>query len=109
MTTGGPATIMAALRAGVPLVVVPTTWDKPDNARRVVEAGVGVRLRGAAVHARAAAGGRRGGAARPALPRQRAPDGRAAGARAGPRGRAPQLLEALGRRAGPAAVGGGQA
>jgi UDP:flavonoid glycosyltransferase YjiC (YdhE family) len=28
----------------VPLVVVPTTWDKPDNARRVVEAGVGVRL-----------------------------------------------------------------
>ena len=45
VTTGGPATIMAALRAGVPLVVVPTTWDKPDNARRVVEAGVGVRLR----------------------------------------------------------------
>jgi len=44
VTTGGPATIMAALRAGVPLVVVPTTWDKPDNARRVVEAGVGVRL-----------------------------------------------------------------
>jgi MGT family glycosyltransferase len=44
VTTGGPATILAALRAGVPLVVVPTTWDKPDNARRVVEAGVGVRL-----------------------------------------------------------------
>jgi UDP:flavonoid glycosyltransferase YjiC (YdhE family) len=44
VTTGGPATIMAALRAGVPLVVVPTTWDKPDNARRVVEAGVGIRL-----------------------------------------------------------------
>jgi len=35
---------MAALRAGVPLVVVPTTWDKPDNARRIVEAGAGVRL-----------------------------------------------------------------
>jgi MGT family glycosyltransferase len=45
VTTGGPATILAALSAGVPLVVVPTTWDKPDNARRVVEAGVGVRLR----------------------------------------------------------------
>jgi MGT family glycosyltransferase len=45
VTTGGPATIMAALAAGVPLVVVPTTWDKPDNARRVVEAGVGVRVR----------------------------------------------------------------
>ncbi len=44
VTTGGAATIMAALQSGVPLVVVPTTWDKPDNARRVVEAGVGVRL-----------------------------------------------------------------
>jgi len=44
VTTGGMGTIMAALRAGVPLVIVPTTWDKPDNARRVVEAGVGVRL-----------------------------------------------------------------
>jgi MGT family glycosyltransferase len=45
VTTGGPATIIASLRAGVPLVVVPTSWDKPDNARRVVEAGVGVRLK----------------------------------------------------------------
>jgi UDP:flavonoid glycosyltransferase YjiC (YdhE family) len=44
VTTGGQATIMSALRAGVPLVVVPTTWDKPDNAQRVVQAGVGVRL-----------------------------------------------------------------
>lgn len=44
VTTGGPATIIAALSAGVPLVVVPTTWDKPDQALRVVEAGVGVRL-----------------------------------------------------------------
>jgi len=44
VTTGGAGTIVAALRAGVPLVVVPTTWDKPDNARRVVEAGVGVRV-----------------------------------------------------------------
>jgi MGT family glycosyltransferase len=44
VTTGGPATVIAALTAGVPLVVVPTTWDKPDNARRVVEAGVGIRL-----------------------------------------------------------------
>jgi len=44
VTTGGANTILAALRAGVPLVVIPTTWDKPDNARRVVEAGVGVRL-----------------------------------------------------------------
>ena len=44
VTPGGAGTIVAALTAGVPLVVVPTTWDKPDNARRVVEAGVGVRL-----------------------------------------------------------------
>jgi UDP:flavonoid glycosyltransferase YjiC (YdhE family) len=32
------------LEAGVPLVVVPTEWDKPENAQRVVEAGAGVRL-----------------------------------------------------------------
>ena len=44
VTTGGAATVMSALAAGVPLVVVPTTWDKPDNARRVVEAGAGIRL-----------------------------------------------------------------
>jgi MGT family glycosyltransferase len=44
VTPGGAGTIVAALTAGVPLVVVPTTWDKPDNAQRVVEAGVGVRL-----------------------------------------------------------------
>jgi MGT family glycosyltransferase len=45
VTAGGTATIVGALQLGVPLVVVPTRWDKPDNARRVVEAGVGVRLR----------------------------------------------------------------
>ena len=28
----------------MPLVVVPTAHDKPDNARRVVEAGAGVRV-----------------------------------------------------------------
>jgi UDP:flavonoid glycosyltransferase YjiC (YdhE family) len=28
----------------VPLVVVPTYWDKADNAQRVVEAGVGLRV-----------------------------------------------------------------
>ena len=30
--------------AGVPLVVVPTAWDKPDSALRVVDAGVGVQV-----------------------------------------------------------------
>lgn len=44
VTAGGSATVVAALRAGVPLVVVPTVWDKPDNARRVVETGAGIRL-----------------------------------------------------------------
>jgi MGT family glycosyltransferase len=44
VTTGGMGTVIAALRAGVPLVVVPTGWDKPINARRVVASGVGVRL-----------------------------------------------------------------
>jgi MGT family glycosyltransferase len=44
VTVGGKATVLAAMEAGVPMVVVPTTWDKPDNARRVTEAGAGVRL-----------------------------------------------------------------
>jgi len=44
VTAGGAGTIVAALHAGVPLVIVPTTWDKPDNARRVTEAGVGIKL-----------------------------------------------------------------
>jgi MGT family glycosyltransferase len=44
VTTGGAGTVMAALQAGVPQLIVPTHWDKPDNARRVVEAGAGLRL-----------------------------------------------------------------
>jgi MGT family glycosyltransferase len=44
VTTGGAGTVMAALAAGVPLVVVPTEWDKFENAQRVVEAGAGLRL-----------------------------------------------------------------
>ena len=44
VTTGGMGTVMAALRVGVPLVVVPTGWDKPASAARVVAAGAGVRL-----------------------------------------------------------------
>ena len=44
VTTGGMGTVMAALRAGAPLVVVPTGWDKPASAQRVVAAEVGVRL-----------------------------------------------------------------
>jgi MGT family glycosyltransferase len=44
VTMGGAGTLLSALRAGVPLVVVPTEWDKPENAQRVVEAGAGLRL-----------------------------------------------------------------
>jgi MGT family glycosyltransferase len=44
VTTGGAGTVMTALEAGVPLVVVPTEWDKPENAQRVAEAGAGLRL-----------------------------------------------------------------
>lgn len=44
VTTGGAGTVMTALQAGVPLIVVPTEWDKPENAQRVVEAKVGLRL-----------------------------------------------------------------
>jgi MGT family glycosyltransferase len=57
VTTGGAATVLASLKAGVPLLVVPTFWDKSDNAQRVVEAGVGLRLaprRCTADHIRAA-------------------------------------------------------
>jgi len=44
ITTGGSATVQTTLRAGVPMIVVPTEWDKPDIARSVVETGAGVRL-----------------------------------------------------------------
>ena len=44
ITTGGAATVLASLQAGVPLLVAPTFWDKSDNAQRVVEAGAGLRL-----------------------------------------------------------------
>jgi MGT family glycosyltransferase len=44
VTTGGGGTVLAGLQAGVPMVVVPTQWDKPENAQRVVEAGLGLRL-----------------------------------------------------------------
>jgi UDP:flavonoid glycosyltransferase YjiC (YdhE family) len=44
LTTGGAATVLASLKAGVPLVVAPTFWDKNDNAQRVAEAGVGLRI-----------------------------------------------------------------
>ena len=44
VSTGGAGTVMAAVLAGIPQIVVPTAWDKPDNATRVAESGVGLRL-----------------------------------------------------------------
>jgi MGT family glycosyltransferase len=44
VTTGGSGTVLAALSEGIPLVVVPTAWDQPENAWRVVETGAGLRL-----------------------------------------------------------------
>jgi MGT family glycosyltransferase len=45
ITHGGHGTVLKALIAGVPLVVVPLGRDQPDNAARVVYAGAGIRLR----------------------------------------------------------------
>jgi MGT family glycosyltransferase len=45
ITHGGHGTVMKALIAGVPLVLVPLGRDQPDNAARVVHAGAGIRLR----------------------------------------------------------------
>jgi MGT family glycosyltransferase len=44
VTLGGSGGVLAALSAGVPLVIVPTEWDRPENAQRVMEAGAGLRL-----------------------------------------------------------------
>jgi MGT family glycosyltransferase len=44
LTTGGTGTVLAALSAGIPLVIVPTAWDQPENAWRVAEAGAGLRI-----------------------------------------------------------------
>lgn len=44
VTTGGAGSVLAALAAGVPLVLVPTEWDKPEIARRVEASGAGLTL-----------------------------------------------------------------
>lgn len=44
ITTGGAGTLVTALAAGIPLLIVPTEWDKADNAQRVVEAGAAIRI-----------------------------------------------------------------
>lgn len=44
VTTGGAGTVLYALDAGVPQVVIPTEWDKLENAQRVADARAGIRL-----------------------------------------------------------------
>jgi MGT family glycosyltransferase len=44
VTTGGTGTVLATLSHGVPLVIVPTAWDQPENAWRVAESGAGIRI-----------------------------------------------------------------
>jgi MGT family glycosyltransferase len=41
---GGSGTVLSALEAGLPLVITARQWDQLENAQRVVEAGVGLRL-----------------------------------------------------------------
>jgi len=45
ITHGGHGTVMKALIAGVPLILVPLGRDQPDNAARTVYVGAGIRLR----------------------------------------------------------------
>ena len=44
MTHGGHGTVIKALAAGVPLVVIPHGRDQADNAVRVTERGAGLKL-----------------------------------------------------------------
>ncbi len=44
VAAGGASTTLGALQAGVPMVMVPTEWDKPESAQRVAEVGAGIRL-----------------------------------------------------------------
>jgi len=44
ITTGGAGTVLASIAARVPMILVPTEWDKPEIAQRIVEAGAGIRI-----------------------------------------------------------------
>ncbi|HEY8583650.1 MAG TPA: glycosyltransferase [Capillimicrobium sp.] len=59
VTHGGHGTVVKALAAGVPVVVLPMGRDQPDNATRVVAASAGARLRKSASAPRIAGAVRR--------------------------------------------------
>ncbi len=44
ITTGGAGTVLAAIDARVPMILIPTEWDKPEIAQRIVESGAGIRI-----------------------------------------------------------------
>jgi MGT family glycosyltransferase len=44
VTIGGPSTMLAAFEKGVPVVVVPFTWDHPETGFRVSESGAGIHI-----------------------------------------------------------------
>ena len=87
---GGAGTTLAALTAGVPLVLLPQSADQPINARRVAELGAGLALDGVPC-ARRGRHPRAGGAV---LPRGGAPD-RGAGRRLPSVAEAPADLTAI--------------
>jgi len=44
ITSGGPGSVLAALLEGIPQIIIPTEWDKPDIARRVAANGAAICL-----------------------------------------------------------------
>jgi MGT family glycosyltransferase len=94
VTNGGSSSVRDALRAGIPLVVVPMEWDQLENAQRVVESGAGVRI-----DVGRCSPSRLRDAVRAVLANERCRDNAAriaaSFARAGQAGRAAELIEQL--------------
>ena len=44
VTTGGAGTVLAAIHAKVPMILIPTEWDKPELAQRIVACGAGISI-----------------------------------------------------------------
>ena len=44
ITTGGAGTVLASIAERVPMILIPTEWDKPEIAQRIVECGAGIRI-----------------------------------------------------------------